>query len=81
MSDRTAMLHGDTVYRVHWQPGTDVLTGVCHCGAAHDFEDPVELWEWLLAHPEGHHPEQPAAFEPLPPALGSPESRGNGGRA
>lgn len=77
MSD---MLHGDTVYRVHWKLGTDVLTGVCHCGAAHDFEGPVELWEWLLAHPEGHHPEQ-AALEPLPSALGSPEPRGNGGRA
>lgn len=43
-----------TVYRVHWQPGTDVLIGVCHCGAAHESQDPVELWDWLLAHPVGH---------------------------
>jgi len=54
MSERVAMLRGDTVYRIHWELGTDVLIGVCHCGAEHESEDPVELWEWLLAHPEGH---------------------------
>ncbi len=41
-------------FRVEWTPGTDVLRGVCFCGAEHEAEDPVELWEWLLAHPEGH---------------------------
>jgi hypothetical protein len=30
------------------------MTGVCHCGAEHESEDPVELWEWLLAHPDDH---------------------------
>ncbi|BBJ41571.1 hypothetical protein SSPO_042890 [Streptomyces antimycoticus] len=44
------------VYRIDWLPGTDVLHGVCHCGAEHAAEDPVELWQWMLAHPTGHHP-------------------------
>jgi hypothetical protein len=48
------MLTGDRVYRIHWVLGTDRLRAVCHCGAEREFEDPVELWEWLLAHPEGH---------------------------
>ncbi|GAB2966727.1 hypothetical protein LWP59_21710 [Amycolatopsis acidiphila] len=62
MTGRVQMLHGDTVYRVHWKLGTDVLVGVCHCGAEHESEDPVELWEWLLGHPDGHAP------RPAPPA-------------
>jgi len=48
------VLRGDTVYRVHWVLGTDLLLGVCHCGAEHTADDPVELWEWLLGHPVGH---------------------------
>jgi hypothetical protein len=48
------MLTGDRVYRIHWVLGTDRLCAVCHCGAEREFDDPVELWEWLLAHPEGH---------------------------
>ena len=47
-------LHGETVYRIHWRPGTDVLHGTCHCGAEQSAEDPVALWDWLLGHPEGH---------------------------
>jgi hypothetical protein len=43
-----------TMYRIEWKPGTDVLVGTCHCGAVHEAEDPVELWDWLLAHPIGH---------------------------
>jgi hypothetical protein len=54
MTGRVAMAPGDTVYRIHWKPGTDVLVGVCHCGAEHEFDDPVRLWEWLLGHPDGH---------------------------
>ncbi|MFI0814906.1 hypothetical protein ACH4TX_05725 [Streptomyces sp. NPDC021098] len=42
------------VYRIDWLPGTDVLHGVCHCGAERTAQDPVELWQWMLAHPEGH---------------------------
>jgi hypothetical protein len=49
-----AVLGGDHVYRVHWVLGADQLQGVCFCGAGREFEEPVELWEWLLAHPEGH---------------------------
>jgi hypothetical protein len=41
-------------YRVVWLPGTDILHGFCYCGASTFAEDPVLLWTWLLAHPEGH---------------------------
>ena len=50
----TAMLSGSKVYRVVWVPGTDRLRGTCWCGAVHEAEAPVELWEWLLAHPDTH---------------------------
>ncbi len=42
------------VYRVDWYPGSDELIGRCHCGASQIAQDPIELWEWLLAHPLGH---------------------------
>ena len=41
-----------TVYRVVWSPGSDRLLGVCHCGAEREADDPVELWRWMLAHPD-----------------------------
>lgn len=41
-------------FRVEWVPGTDQLLGRCHCGAVRTVQDPVEVWEWLLAHPTGH---------------------------
>jgi hypothetical protein len=47
-------LTGERVHRIHWVLGTDQLRAVCHCGAEQLFDDPVELWEWLLGHPEGH---------------------------
>jgi len=50
----TRMLKGRTVYRVVWQLETDVLVGYCWCGAPHESTDPIELWEWLLAHPDTH---------------------------
>ncbi|MFC4494884.1 hypothetical protein ACFPA8_12135 [Streptomyces ovatisporus] len=40
------------VHRIHWVPGTDRLLAVCFCGAGREFEDPVELWDWLSGHPE-----------------------------
>ncbi|WP_203645643.1 hypothetical protein [Streptomyces sp. SID14478] len=43
------------VYRIDWLPGTDLLDGRCHCGARHTCQDPVAMWEWMLAHPD--HPE------------------------
>jgi hypothetical protein len=49
-------LSGENVYRIHWVLGTDRLSSVCHCGAQREFEDPVDLWDWLLGHPEDHHP-------------------------
>ncbi|MEU1195271.1 MULTISPECIES: hypothetical protein [Streptomyces] len=42
------------IYRIDWLPGTDLLHGTCHCGAEHTAHDPVEMWEWMLAHPDGH---------------------------
>ncbi len=48
------MLTGRAVLRVVWLPGSDRLQGTCHCGAVHVAEGPVEVREWLLAHPEGH---------------------------
>ncbi|MEV8566268.1 hypothetical protein AB0436_11950 [Streptomyces sp. NPDC051322] len=44
------------VYRISWVPGTDLLSGVCHCGAEQSADDPVVLWEWMLSHPVGHDP-------------------------
>ncbi|MDN3252836.1 hypothetical protein [Streptomyces sp. MA25(2023)] len=43
------------VYRIDWLLGTDLLHGTCHCGARHTAEDPVAMWDWMLAHPQGHH--------------------------
>ncbi|WP_432166360.1 hypothetical protein [Streptomyces sp. bgisy031] len=40
------------VYRVDWVPGTDELHGICHCGAEHDTQDPVSMWQWMLSHPD-----------------------------
>jgi hypothetical protein len=48
----TAAAPGGTVYRIVWSPGEDRLHGVCHCGAERDAEDPVRMWQWLLAHPD-----------------------------
>jgi hypothetical protein len=50
------------VLRVDWLPGSDRLHGRCHCGAETEAEDPVAMWEWLLAHPD-----HPAGGEPTPP--------------
>ncbi|WP_019925681.1 hypothetical protein [Nocardia sp. BMG111209] len=46
----------DARYRIEWFPGTDRLLGVCHCGATIIAEDPIETWQWLLGHPDGHRP-------------------------
>lgn len=45
------VLDGERVMRVGWLPGSDRLRGRCHCGAEAEGEDPVGMWEWLLAHP------------------------------
>lgn len=50
-----AQLQGATVtYRVDWVPGTDRLLGHCRCGASHESDDPIELWQWLTGHPTDH---------------------------
>ena len=54
-----------SVYRVHWIPGTDELRATCHCRAERSFDDPIELWTWLLDHPAGHEagPDGPTPSE------------------
>lgn len=49
--------------RVLWMPGSDTLTGVCHCGAEKRADGPIEVWEWLLAHDQ-HEPSTQAPHEP-----------------
>jgi hypothetical protein len=46
------------IYRIDWLPGTDILHGTCHCGREHTSQDPIEMWEWMLAHPQGHEPQE-----------------------
>lgn len=62
----TRMLSGKGVVRIEWLPGTDVLLGTCHCGATHSAEDPISMWEWLLAHPDGHQPSGAPQPDPQP---------------
>ena len=59
------MLPGERVMRVNWLPGSDRLRGRCHCGAETEAEDPVEMWAWLLAHPD-----HPAGGAPAPQSPG-----------
>ena len=54
MPDVERHLPGAKVLTVRWVPGSDTLLGMCHCGAQHLAQSPVEVWEWLLAHPVGH---------------------------
>ncbi|MEV7341343.1 hypothetical protein [Streptomyces sp. NPDC093544] len=63
------------IYRVDWLPGTDVLHGTCHCGAEHTAQDPIEMWAWMLAHPDGHEPPVSKAQSSEAP---SHEPRGHG---
>jgi hypothetical protein len=70
MSDRESpMLHGEHVYRIYWQLGTDIQRAVCHCSAERSFEDPAEAWEWLLAHPTGHDAPEAGIGGPVPTRL------------
>ncbi|WP_425245553.1 hypothetical protein [Streptomyces sp. NEAU-NA10] len=55
------------IYRIDWLPGTDILHGTCHCGAEHTAQDPIEMWEWMLGHPDGHQP----GPRPGPPPQGN----------
>lgn len=50
--------------RVVWLPGSDRLRGCCHCGAELVADGPVQIWEWLLAHPVGHRAAVPATAVP-----------------
>jgi hypothetical protein len=60
---------GRRVHRVHWVPGADRLRAVCHCGAEREFDEPTELWDWLLGHPAGH---EVTHREPQPRPVGAP---------
>lgn len=55
------------VQRVSLLPGSDRLSGRCFCGAEGEADDPVQMWEWLLAHPD--HPQGGASTpeEPVAP--------------
>ena len=64
------VLEGDRVLRVNWLPGSDRPRGLCHCGAEAEGEDPIEMWEWLLAHPD--HPAGGPTVRPLPDVLPPP---------
>jgi hypothetical protein len=64
------VLSGDRVVRVGWLPGSDRLRGRCHCGAETEADDPVLLWEWLLAHPD--HPVAGAGLPEPPDVLPPP---------
>ena len=60
------------VFQVLWLPGTDFLRATCHCLAEKVFDDPIELWTWLLDHPRGHEigrspAPPPEADVPAPP--------------
>jgi hypothetical protein len=66
------MLSGPNVVRVEWLPGSDTLLGTCHCSARHEAQDPISMWTWLLAHPDGHDagtPESPAPPRRSPQAV------------
>ena len=68
------MLTGSRVLRVEWMPGTDRLVGTCFCGVSQESEDPIAMWDWLLAHEEGHGGEgadhtPPRAAPSIPLAL------------
>lgn len=54
------------VYQVRWRPGSDQLLGICHCGAERVAEDPIALWAWLHAHPDGHAGRADATAVPDP---------------
>jgi hypothetical protein len=43
-----------TTLRVVWTPGPDDLLGICYCGTEYLVGDPIDVWSWLLAHPDGH---------------------------
>jgi hypothetical protein len=57
------------MYRIQWVPGTDWLRAMCHCSAERQFDDPIELWEWLLDHPHG---QAAADCAPAPTPAGAP---------
>ncbi|MFC6020013.1 hypothetical protein ACFP2T_27935 [Plantactinospora solaniradicis] len=67
MTERTGerMLTGPRVYRIEWVLGTDRLRGHCYCGTSYDAEDPIELWSWLLAHPDSHGGDRPETPAPV----------------
>lgn len=67
----TRVLDGDRVTRVAWLPGSDRLVGECSCGASAEAGDPINLQDWLLAHPDHPaavaEPDQDAAPHVPPP--------------
>lgn len=48
------MLHGPSVVRIVWLPGTDLLDAHCPCGRSATHRTPIEAWHWLDAARPGH---------------------------
>jgi hypothetical protein len=63
------------VFRVVWVQGTDRLRGECHCGVEREAEDPIEVWTWLLAHPDGHGGGRAGTVRTETPAAGRRSDR------
>lgn len=70
------VLQGGRVMRVVCVLGSDQLHGFCWCGAIRVAEDPIEMWDWLIAHPDGHarDAELSPSPEPVPPRASMPSS-------
>ncbi|MFK3983431.1 hypothetical protein ACI2K4_23985 [Micromonospora sp. NPDC050397] len=66
MTTEPRRLTGTGVYRIVWLPGSDRLRGTCWCGTDRDADDPVELWDWLLGHPDQHGDEGSGSGRPAP---------------
>lgn len=71
LPEPTRMLGGRSVYRIVWKLNTDVLVGYCWCGESVEADDPIVLWDWLLAHPDGHDDGGPG--DPTAGPAGSPD--------
>ncbi|WP_395107915.1 hypothetical protein [Actinomadura sp. SCN-SB] len=63
--DPVRMPPGRAVMRVVWLPGSDLLEGTCHCGASYVADGPLDVWAWLLGHPDGHHARDSGLPEPV----------------
>lgn len=45
---------GPNTFTITWVPGRDVMRAICFCGAELVGDDPLDLWLWVMGHPDGH---------------------------